>query len=424
MDQARFEEGTRAFEQGDYPGAARSFLNALTGTDDAPAYHKAGNSLVHLRRYQDAVIVYRKALEETTYKQRSAVLVNAGVALVALKRPDEAIELFDEALADPEYTGRYKALQGAAGIYLQRGDAERAAQSYRQAAFDGQNPDAGKALNNLGLCYMTLGRPEDAVEAYQAAVNMSGYSGRGRACANLGLAFSALGLHEEAVHEFERAQQEFSHELSSAAAAACEASRAAFADEPEIVDGWRTGEMPPFDIAPKVAQISDVSQEPVTAFFARTDDEMRDTDRVQRRQERDRKHESRNPVAFAAVWVVVALVAIGALAFAWLSGFGYPTQAMTVNGLMKTHMSGKSVVDYWVAVPSADVTDEMGTLPVSIKSYKIDSIVRSAKTSKVQISITLEKGAPLDYQILLAREGVGWKVNGVSNDWRSTGGGS
>lgn len=424
MDQARFEQGRQAFEQGDYRGAARGFLNALTGTQDAPAYHQAGNALVRLRRMQDAVTLYRKALEEPDYEKRAAVLVNLGTALTALKQPDEAVTAFEEALCDPGYRTRYKALQGAAGAYLQRGDAERAAEAYRQAAFDGENPDPGKALNNLGLAYMALGRPEDAVEAYQAAVDMDGYAGQGRACANLGLAYAALGMHEKAVRAFERARDEHDHALSGAAAAAYESSRAALAEAPQIVDGWRTGELSPLDIAQQAPLMPDDSQESVTAFFARTDDEMRVADKEQRRQERHEKRELRNPFAVAAVWVVIVLVVGGGLAFAWLSGLGYPTQAMTVRGLMKAHEAGTSASGYWVAVPTADVSKEMGTLPVKFKSYKIDAIVRSAKTSKVQVTVTLDGGAPLDYQILLVREGVGWKVNGVTNDWRSTGGGS
>lgn len=425
MDQARFEEGRQAFQQGDLRGAARAFLNALTGEHDAAAYHEAGNALVRLRRLQDAVTVYRKALEEADYERRSTVLVNLGAALAALKHPAEAIAAFEEALCDPAYATRYKALQGAAGAYLQQGDAEHAAEAYRQAAFDGGNPDPGKALNNLGLAYMALGRPEDAVEAYQAAVGMDGYAGQGRACANLGLAYAALGLHEKAVRAFERARDELGHELSGAAAAAYESSRATFAEAPELVDGWRTGELPPFETQPtQELSIPDEPQEPVTAFFARTDAEMRQADREQRRQERTQRREARSPFAVAAVWIAVVLLVGGGLAFAWLSGLGYPTQAMTVRGLLKAHAAGKPVAAYWVAVPTADVAKEMGTLPVKYRSYALGEVVRSAKTSKVQVTVTLQQGTSLDYQVLLTREGVGWKVNGVSNDWRSTGGGS
>jgi hypothetical protein len=40
----------------------------------------------------------------------------------------------------------------------------------------------------------------------------------------------------------------------------------------------------------------------------------------------------------------------------------------------------------------------------------------------VTVTVNLEKGTPLHYRISLGREGVGWKVVGVDNDWGSTGG--
>jgi hypothetical protein len=40
------------------------------------------------------------------------------------------------------------------------------------------------------------------------------------------------------------------------------------------------------------------------------------------------------------------------------------------------------------------------------------------------VTVQLEGGAPLQYEFTLAREGVGWKITGIENDWRSTGGGA
>jgi hypothetical protein len=66
----------------------------------------------------------------------------------------------------------------------------------------------------------------------------------------------------------------------------------------------------------------------------------------------------------------------------------------------------------------------MASLPPKWQSLELGAIERSARTSTVEVTVVLEQGAPLTYQVSLAREGVGWKVNGVINDWRSTGGGS
>ena len=78
---------------------------------------------------------------------------------------------------------------------------------------------------------------------------------------------------------------------------------------------------------------------------------------------------------------------------------------------------------YWVAVPSADVDKEMAKLP-PVKEYEIAAIERSPGSLERDVTVTPENGAPLRYEITLAREGVGWKVTGIENDWRSTGGGS
>ena len=66
----------------------------------------------------------------------------------------------------------------------------------------------------------------------------------------------------------------------------------------------------------------------------------------------------------------------------------------------------------------------MSSLPPKFTSYTIDGTQGAARKSTVTVTIVLEQGAPLTYTVSLLREGVGWKVNGITNDWRSTGGGS
>ncbi|MBN2405428.1 MAG: tetratricopeptide repeat protein [Coriobacteriia bacterium] len=421
MDDARFQQGVEAYKSRDFRVAAREFLGATTGNNDGLAYHQAGNALMRLKRYDDAAAVYRKALNDGEYERRSSVQANLGAALVAGKHPEESLAAYQAALDDPGYDCRYKALQGMAGALLELGHAEKAADSYRMAALDDANPDPGKALNNLGLAYMSLGRPQDAVEAYRAAVDMDRYAGRGKASANLGMAYVALGMHEKAARAFERAGSEFDYELPAAAVAAFEASTEALA-RPEVVEGWRTGELPPLDMTPR-PDISAELQEPVSEFFTRTDSDMKASDREERKRERVERRSSRNVWLTVAVWSAVGIALFGVLAFAWLSGIGYPTQTMTVTGLLDAHAEGASVSEYWVAVPTADVEKEMGNLPVDF-TYELGAVERSAKTSKVVVTVMLETGAPLTYQVLMVREGVGWKVNGITNDWRSTGGGS
>ncbi|MBS3957441.1 MAG: tetratricopeptide repeat protein [Clostridiales bacterium] len=438
MDTARFEEGKQAYAAKEYRAAAKAFIAAADrGDGNGAAYHMAGNSLVRLRRFGDAVTVYRHALIDEVYDKRAAVHVNLGMALTELGEYAEAITSYQAAIDDPAYTGVHRALQGKAAALCEMGEIEHAAIAYRQAALDSENPDPGKALNNLGLCFMAMRRPGDAVEAYRAALGFDTYEARGKTLANLGQAYHALGRHEEAVRAFEKATG--LHNYSLSASAALEFEKSAHALTPgrrETVEGWSTGEMSPLleetiepvgpsdgPLMPTPPAIRMGDQEEVSSFFAMTDDEMRERDRAARRMERDARRAERNP--WALVGVIVAVVAIvgGGIAAAFALGLGYPTQRMTVTAMLEARAAGQPVAQYWVAVPTSDVDKEMAKLP-PMKEFALGDVERSPRTSTVTVTVTPESGAPLYYQVTLVREGVGWKVNGVDNDWRSTGGGS
>jgi len=422
VDAIRIEAAETAYVAGDWRTAAREFLGAAGGggAGTGEAFHKAGNALMRLKRFDDAAQVYGRALDDSAYGSRGSLNANRGAAYAAAGNRERAVASFEAALEDPAYDARYKALQGLGGALFDLGRVEDAGDAYRRAALDDANPQPGKALNNLGLCFMALGRPADAVEAYRAAVDIPDYQGRGKAAANLGIAYMALGLTEDAAKAFARAEGEFGYVLTDNAAAAYEAAREALGNR-EVVDGWSTGEMPPVFKAGE----EESDEELESAFFTRTDDEMKVADRENRRAERNERHSRKSVWFTASIWVTVVAVVAGLVAFAWLSGLGYPTQEMTVKGLLTAHRAGEPVESFWVAVPSADVAKEMSNLPPEYAADPvIENAVRSAKTSTVDVTITLDKGAPLTYKVSLMREGVGWKVNGITNDWRSTGGGS
>lgn len=460
MDDARFQEAKQAYDSGDFRAAAKGFLAAAGREPEGTgaAYHMAGNSLMRLRRHADAVTVYGQALRDELYGRRGAAQSNLAAAHAALGEYAEAVEAYQAALEEDDYVTHYKALQGMAGSLFEMGKFAEAASAYRQAALDGDNPDPGKALNNLGLAFMSLGRPADAVEAYKAALGFDDYSGRGRALTNLGLAFHVLGEHRQAVKSFEKAIQLHGYELSEQARTAFEKSQQALKGQREVVEGWSTGELPPLidsleddeddefersassqtQVIPAVsasgmspAVFNDdpsatgelFGTVPESEFFTLTDDEMKDRDRTVRRAERDAKRADRNPWTLVASVALVIIVIVASIAAAYFSGLGFPTQRMTVTGMLDTRADGNAVEGYWVAVPSADIDKEMAKLPV-VDVYEIASVERSPRTSRVTVAVTPENGSPLRYEITLAREGLGWKVAGIENDWRSTGDGS
>ncbi len=461
MDDARYQEARRAYDSGDYRSAAKLFLAAAgEGTDgNGAAYHMAGNALIRLRRYSDAVTVYGHALSDEVYSKHGAVYANRASAQAALGDYADAIASYEAALEDTGYRTPYKALQGLASALLEMGRTEEAAAAYRRAALDETNPNPGAALVNLGLCFMALGRPADAVEAYQAALGFDGYAGRGKALANLGQSYHALGRDEEAVRSFDKAINLHGHTLSAAALADYKAASAATEQARETVEGWLTGDMPPlielggegdgWDASGLAAlsdsdgggsaaapyERADVSaaggvgagviddDDEVRAFLSRTEDEMRVQDRELRRAERVARRGERNvwkPVLAIVLALALLAVLLGVLFY---SGYGWPTQKQTTKALLSAQQEGRAIGLYWVAVPERDVRKEMAKIP-PMKSFTVDSVDRSSTTSTASVTVTPEGGAALHYQISLQREGVGWKVTGIENDWGSSGGGS
>jgi len=84
--------------------------------------------------------------------------------------------------------------------------------------------------------------------------------------------------------------------------------------------------------------------------------------------------------------------------------------------LVAAHSDGQDSKGYWVAVPVEDVDREMAKIP-PVVDHQIDGIRRSAARSYVMITVTPQDGQPLQYEITLLREGVGWKVSGIASHW-------
>jgi tetratricopeptide (TPR) repeat protein len=484
VDQSRFQEAQQAYEAGEFRVAAKGFLASATRGPDGngAAYHMAGNALMRLRRYQDAVTVYGHALRDSIYDRRGAVWANLGAAYVEIGDYAEAAKAYEEAIQEPDYATPYKAFQGMAGALLERGRVEEAAVAYRKAALDPGNPDPGKALVNLGLCFMALGRTEDAIEAYHAALGFDQYKGRGKALANLGQAHVALGQYAEAVRAFEKSTQMHSHKLSPAASAAYatalkqlhpesgeaeESARPVIADDAAIAEFFGEEPPPPMMSIPTVAPAPEsestavavasavavdaggaapevvaeqltqplvpleapAAPEPdlgigdekaVADFFSVSEEELKARGREASRAERHAKgpHAIWRTVAVAAVGVVIVLAG---LIGAYEMGYGWPTQNQAVAGMMSAYRAGTAVDAFWVAAPAKDIKKEMAKIP-PVKSFTIGAVAQHATTSRVPITVIPQNGAALHYTITLSREGVGWKVSAVDNDWSTTGG--
>ena len=481
MDQTRFQEAQKAYDAGDFRAAAKLFLgSAGRGAEgNGAAYHMAGNALIHLRRYQDAVTVYGHALRDSIYDKRGAVYANIGAAYASMGEYADSVRAYQSALDEPDYATPYKAYQGMANSLLERGSVEEAAIAFRKGALEPGNPDPGKALVNLGLCFMALGRPADAVEAYQAALGFDQYNGRGRALSNLGQAFIALGNYAEAVKAFEKSTQLHNHTLSPTARAAYQDALARVRPDDRAAFEGQTGEVPQVFSASAAAPVSVTPVAPVVAnatagqptashptveppvapepvmpydvmaegglgglppeateaaaalglgdddaiadFFTVTEEQLKERDRDARREGRSRGGKKSGIGKKLVVFGVLLVLLVGLLGGAYALGFGFPTQKQTVSGLLGAHANGDEVDEYWVAVTDKDIAKEMAKIP-PLKSYNVDGVTMHSTKSEVRATVTPQSGAPLHYTFSLLREGVGWKVIGVENDFRSTGG--
>jgi tetratricopeptide (TPR) repeat protein len=436
VDERHLSAGEAAYAAGDWQRAALEFMAAVHGGPSegaGHALHQAGNALVKLGRYADAVTVYQKAVRDVEYPKRGAVFANMGAAFSAIGSFEDALDSYGNALLVPEYATPYKAMLGRAGALYALGRFEDAAQAYRQAAWADGNPDPGKALNNLGLSFMSLNRPEDAVEAFKAALGIEGYSSKGKASANLGLAYAAMGFFEDSVREFESARDEFGYELIGSTLETYEAAlvRARTEDTGPLngAAGAASADAegvtgPIYDDASSegspettgaILLLPDADDESAQRFFTMTEDDMRTVDRQVRKKDREQKRTPKFLWTRIGLTLAVVLLVGGGLFGAFYLGYGYPTQEQTVTGLLDAYHAGSpTYTDYWVGAPSADVATEMRRLPATFTGFAIEGVDRSAVDSTVAVSVSRENGGPQRFLFLLEREGVGWKVVGVT----------
>jgi len=179
--------------------ALASFDRALTLEPNfAGALNGRGNALLELKRPDEALANFERALALNS--EFAGALNGRGIALLELKRPDEALASFDRALAlNPDFAGALND-RGIALLELKR--PEEALTSFDRALE--QQPDHVEALNNRGNALLELKRPEEALTSYDRALtlepNFAGaLNGRGNALLELKHPYEALASYERAL---------------------------------------------------------------------------------------------------------------------------------------------------------------------------------------------------------------------------------
>jgi tetratricopeptide (TPR) repeat protein len=445
----QFEQAKIAYDSGDYAQALRGFYVCLKEDyetfepgDAGLVYHRLGNCLIKLRSYNEAAATYRKALEDPDYHDKAAVQANLGMALVGLGNHEEAVKSFRAALEDPNYETPYRAQMGLGGAYMKLGMIVDAGTAYRNAALDENNPNPVKALINLGACFMALDRPKDAVEAYLAALDFKAAGTTlNKTYANLGQAYVAMGRYQEATAAFQDALRDGSYTLSAAAQADYQRAEAMLSGDP-LADGDHLpiegreypmsgldtpaadnlyGDYPVNSHETTDASFSgdqmyygggNVPLASDTGFFTATDDDLINMSKRQMAKERKLRHTGLK--VFLGVVILLALL-LGGAVFAYTQGIGYPSQETVIENLFKAHTAGEDVTPYWVS------SDTEGTHTINrimdmiavTDSISIDYLSRRMTDSEAVISAHLPEGGTLRYDVTLARDMLGWKVNGI-----------
>ena len=165
--------------------------------DDPKAHNVRGNLLQDLRRYNDAVASYDRALGLEPHYPHA--YCNRGNALQALRRFEDAVESYGKAIdLKPDFLAAYTN-RGNAFKTLSRFD--EALQSYESAV--ALSPGSAELHSNLGNALQELKRLDEAVESYSTAIALK--PDYPEAYSNRGVALKELRRLDEALASFDRA---------------------------------------------------------------------------------------------------------------------------------------------------------------------------------------------------------------------------
>lgn len=418
MDIATFNRAKQAYAAQNWESAVILFSQCGTGPGTGEACHLCGNALMRLGRVQEAVQAYRAAAADTEYRNQGAVYTNLGKAQMALGDLRGAADSLRHALNDASYQGAYKAYIALGEVYSKLGDARNAGVAFRKAALEENNPDPAKSLINLGVCFMQLRRPADAAEAYRTALDFStSDQERDLLNANLGQAYVASNRMLEAVQAFEAAMAG-GYRLSPAANAdyqrALQATNAAAGTRGAVPSQGRQnmtagaydgGGYDPLDPTGNSGEM--LPSPDNSGFFMMPENEM---GAYAGPAERGSRHVG---LKVAIVVIALALVAVGCGVFAYMRGFGVPSQEAAVEGVFDAAGEGADASRWWSSSVGAGARAQAMAAVEAGRSYKITGMDVSTDECVAVVEATLSEGGTVTYTVSLVREGLGWMVSNI-----------
>ena len=429
MNQQAFDAGRNAYRQGDLEGAVRWLEQAkLPGEVSGRVDHLLGNCLMKLGNYEQAAIAYGDALGDASYGHAGALASNRGRALLAAGKPKEAIASLVMATKDSEYATPYKAYIALGNAYSQIGDYREAGVAYRNAAIDESNPDPSGALRSLGGCFMKMGRAVDAIEALRTALDFSTpMESQNAIYEDLGLAYAAANRWSEAVDSFGHATADGTHKLSPEGEAALASARAAMSapsassgntDAFLAAAGYASGN-DPLDPLGKSGEFIPSPED--TGFFDISEQEMAQIELDNRSIRRKHGHSG---LRGCLVFILFLLLILGALAYGYYSGYGWPMQESVVENLFTTNASGGDISGLLASdLTEAEKIDIESVLPSGATGVTVEGVDRSMSESSALVTATLSAGGEQSYRVMLVRSGIGWKVSDVMVEYPALDGG-
>ena len=424
MNQQAYEAGRHAYQSSDWVGAVTFLSGALgQGEVSGEVSHLLGNAYMKLGQYDAAARAYESVLADASYGKRGALQCNRGRALLAASRPQDAVQALTDAVSDEKYATPYKAYMALGSAYEQLGDIRRAGMAYRSAAIDEANTAPSVALSNLGSCFMRLGRAVDAVEAYRTALDFTTpLESQNKIWCDLGLAYVAANRMGEAVDAFAHATADGTYQLSPEAQASYDAARKAMAAlaerRPSETDALLAaagyGSYDPLDPTGESGELMPSPED--TGFFSVTEEDLMEADKKERKVRRKHRH---NGLKVFIVILVLLLAVVGAGVFAYVRGYGWPTQETVAERLFNAKADGVDIAEYMVEGTSEDVIEQTLDVLPSDATIQVNGCDRSMTESTVHLTATLSAGGEMDYTLTMRRDGVGWKVSEVTPEYRS-----
>ncbi len=441
MNTTLFDQATVRYKKKDYRGALRTYTACLQDTsvpfslgEVGLIYHRIGNCLVKLKNHSEAIQAYSQAIADPAYDAKGALQNNIGMAYASLRDYAKAAEHFQLAIDDPSYTTPYKAYMGLGNAELKLGKSAEAGVAFREAALDEENPDPAKALLNLGICFMALDRPEDAILSYESALQFDMENEtRNRINASMGQAFVANDQMQQAVEAFGVATADATYVLSDSASvdyqralsevakaqAALEAGTTTAVDMSGLdvgADGIKLDEeADPFFYDQEVVDQTgnypgymDAYDNTNNTFFDTSDAELEQLSKSLAKK--DRKHRNVG-LKVLIVIIVLVLIALAAAVFAYMQGFGFPTQQAVAQQLFDDPEHASNEV--FANGLNEDSIKTMVAPVVKDNDIKIDGMNKTATDSEVFVTAKTPEGGEVDYRIVMVRDMIGWKISGV-----------